>query len=104
MTGLWPIVIDLYYDFDSSIRHTGVENINVVNVACCGESRISPRCGHQLSRGRQHTILPNLNCMKLKEFGTLRGPPLRSTTGRGKRVIFWRVFNDTKLYSNFVVT
>ena len=36
-----------------------------------GGSRISPRRGRQLSRGRQHTILPNFpkNCMKLKEFG-----------------------------------
>ena len=34
-------------------------------------SRFSPRWGCQLSRGRQHTILPNFpkNCMKLKEFG-----------------------------------
>ena len=36
-----------------------------------GGSRISPRRGRQLSRGRQHTILPHFpkNCMKLKEFG-----------------------------------
>ena len=51
MTGLWPIFIDLYNDFDSSIRHTDVGDISVVNVVCCGESRISPRWGHQLSRG-----------------------------------------------------
>ena len=33
-----------------------------------GGSRISPRWGCQLSRGRQYTILPNFpkNCMKLK--------------------------------------
>ena len=36
-----------------------------------GGSRISPRRGHQLPGGHQHTILPNFpkNCMKLKEFG-----------------------------------
>ena len=36
-----------------------------------GGSRISPRWGRQLARGRQHTILPKFpkNCMKLKEFG-----------------------------------
>ena len=36
-----------------------------------GGSRISLRRGCQLSRGRQHTILPNFpkNCITLKEFG-----------------------------------
>ena len=52
-----------------------------------GGSRISPRRGRQLPRGRQNRILPNFpkNCMKLKEFGPPEGhasivPPLRSAT------------------------
>ena len=55
------------------------------NLCSCG-SRISPRWGWQLSRGRQHTILPNFpkNCMKLKESGppwpSLAPSPLRSAT------------------------
>ena len=49
-----------------------------------GGSRISPRRGRQLPRGRQHMILPNFtkNCMKLKEFGPRGGaPPLDPSLG-----------------------
>ena len=51
-----------------------------------GGSRISPRRGRLLSRGRQHTILLNFpkNCMKLKEFGPPGG-------GGGARPKFYYV-------------
>ena len=50
-----------------------------------GGSRISPRRGCQLPRGRQHTILPKFpkNCMKLKEFGPSGG-------GRASKILLCR--------------
>ena len=53
-----------------------------------GGSRISPRWGHQPSRGRggKHTICSNFpkNCMKLKKFGRGASKILlcRSATGK----------------------
>ena len=56
-----------------------------------GGSRISPRRGRQLSRGCQHTILPNFpqNCMKLKEFGP-RG-------GRASKILLCRSATEDML-------
>ena len=76
---------------------TDVIQVDIVKtiIQNSGGSRISPRRGRQLPRGRQHTILTKFpkKCMKLKEFGPPWGgaslappldPPLQNGIKRNK--------------------